>query len=356
MILRAGHEMTLPIPQTTAEFTPAWLDAALMEAGVAAPPVRALAFERLPSITSDVARVRIEYAAEMHGAPSSLIWKRSAGDRDRRLAFGASYAQEVMFYRELAPELPIRLPGCLCADVDPVSGAHVLLLEDLVDWRATSAGSAVTRDEAQRFVRAVAGLHATRWGEAPAPRATDLARWAAFNRGQLASGMEYLDAFLDEETRPLVARFDARVDEVLAGLFAAPQTLTHGDAHPGNALFEPRRGGDVALVDWQGWGSGIGCSEVARFLVLGLAPADRRAAERELVDEYVAALSAGGVTYAPEDAWRHYCLGVAWQWGWAVNFSRHRANWSDETHALMRDLVPRAVEALRDAARTGLLD
>jgi hypothetical protein len=72
---------------------------------------------------------------------------------------------------------------------------------------------------------------------------------------------------------------------------APPNTVMHGDAHPGNVYF---RNGAAGLLDWQAVRRGHPGRELAYTLVTSMTTADRRASERELLDEYRVLASAGG--------------------------------------------------------------
>ncbi len=75
---------------------------------------------------------------------------------------------------------------------------------------------------------------------------------------------------------------------VAALIDAAPHTVMHGDAHLGNVYF---RDGRPGLLDWQAVRRGHPSRELAYTLVTSLTPPDRRAAERELLDQYRLALA-----------------------------------------------------------------
>lgn len=65
----------------------------------------------------------------------------------------------------------------------------------------------------------------------------------------------------------------------------------HGDAHPGNMYFH---GGKAGLLDWQAVRRGHPSRELAYTLITSLTPEDRRASQRELLDDYRRALVAAG--------------------------------------------------------------
>jgi hypothetical protein len=73
-----------------------------------------------------------------------------------------------------------------------------------------------------------------------------------------------------------------------------PNTVTHGDAHPGNVYF---RNGEAGLLDWQAVRRGHPGRELAYTLITSMTTADRQACERDLLATYRRALAAGGGKY-----------------------------------------------------------
>jgi len=88
-----------------------------------------------------------------------------------------------------------------------------------------------------------------------------------------------------------------------------PQTLLHGDPHPGNTYALPD--GTTGFYDWQLVRSGSWAHDVGYFLVSGLAVADRRSHERALLGGYLAALTSalarrGVAAPTAGEAWAAY--------------------------------------------------
>jgi streptomycin 6-kinase len=89
---------------------------------------------------------------------------------------------------------------------------------------------------------------------------------------------------------------------VLAALDEGPHTLTHGDLHLDNLIFDGRDGRSVVVLDWQTVSVGAPARDVAPFLFGSLSAEDRRTAEGALLDRYAALLAAHGVRgYSRED-------------------------------------------------------
>jgi aminoglycoside phosphotransferase (APT) family kinase protein len=80
-----------------------------------------------------------------------------------------------------------------------------------------------------------------------------------------------------------------------------PQSVLHGDPHPGNLYL---LGDRVGLLDWQAVRRGSGLRDASYLIVLGLDIDDRRRSERDLVDHYRSELErAGGPRFAAGAGW-----------------------------------------------------
>jgi hypothetical protein len=75
---------------------------------------------------------------------------------------------EARFYLEIAPTLPVRVPPCVYAAIDPDSGHALVLMEDLVAQGATflTALSPYSVEQAKGTLDQLAKLHAEHWGDA----------------------------------------------------------------------------------------------------------------------------------------------------------------------------------------------
>ena len=81
--------------------------------------------------TSTKIRVRCEYnaAGREAGLPSTLIVK--GGFEAHSPSMKAMYANEVRFYRDVQPFVPIHSPRCYYAGSDPSSHQSIVIMEDL---------------------------------------------------------------------------------------------------------------------------------------------------------------------------------------------------------------------------------
>jgi len=248
----------------------------------------------------------------------TLAGKFAAADPTSRAtaAMLGLYAKEVRFYRDIAPQLPIRTPKVLCAELGDDGASFVLLFEDLGPARGGNQLAGCTLAEARLVVEQAAALHAPSWNN---PAILDL-DWLQPNsaanaqvkvlypqaqaifRERYAETLEPEFMALCEELAEITASTDRRAEKV---------SLVHGDFRLDNVLFEIRGGAEpVAVLDWQTLTIGNGLTDIGYFLGCGTGDALRRKAEGELLDLYCAAMTARGVPLTRGAVWDDYVLGA----------------------------------------------
>jgi aminoglycoside/choline kinase family phosphotransferase len=310
----------LPIAITPEALTPAWLTAALRSSGHLAAGARVTGVAVQPVGTGqmcDAIRLLLGYEGAS-AAPATLVAKLPATDETSRATAVAlrSYENEVRFYQELAPQLPIRTPLVYYADIDQEARDFVLLLEDLSPLRPGDQLAGCSPDAARIAVDELVKLHAPRWAD---PTLAGL-EWLHRDR---AASRRFLRELLPEVWRGFRERYagdlDADVHEAGEALFGdlerylaadtEPWTVVHGDYRLDNLMFGDSP--EVAVLDWQTCTHGPGLNDVAYFIGAGLRAEDRRAVERDLVAGYHAGLLAAGVDgYDWDRCWRDYRRGT----------------------------------------------
>ena len=204
---------------------------------------------------------------------------------------------EVRFYRELAPEVPVRVPTLISAHHGRLG--FELVLEDLVraSCRFLAPGDALDADRAQRVLIALAALHARFWEDARFDGSlgwlTDLRRREVvlgnrLARPLMALGLARAGALVPRTLHAPARRYAAQRAENMARLGRGPRTLVHHDCHPGNLFFTPE--GEPGLLDWQLVRTGSWASDVAYLLATGLEASERREHGAALLRAYLAAL------------------------------------------------------------------
>jgi hypothetical protein len=260
--------------------------------------------------------VRLTLGYDGEAGPASVVAKLPAVDPTSRATAAAvrSYEIEVSFYRELAPELPVRAPHCYLALHDEASDDFILLLEDLAPARQGDQLAGCSVDQAAIAVAELPKLHAPRWGDPGLESMPWLHRSNADSivmTTMLVTGLyhgfrtRYTDR-LDPDVFELCERFISRLASYLTER-PGPWTVAHGDYRLDNLLFGTDAGGPpVAVVDWQTVAHGPGVADLSYFIGAGLLPADRRAHEGDLVRDYHAALRSAGVELDWDDCWQQY--------------------------------------------------
>jgi hypothetical protein len=311
----------LALPAGLAGVTARWLTAALHDSGVlAGAEVVALDAQVVGAdrgFTGVVARLRPTYHPIRERAPSSMVVKLPTAERGAlssyRIAAPADAAAarrhfqrgaaEVWFYRDLAASLGRGVPSPLYAAVEESTQRVVLLLPDLAAAVPGDVLAGCSPEEVGAVLRSVAPLHAAWWARPPGDTPRWLPRLLAEPVARQDRYRARVDAVLDRHgdllpapVRDALRRLRTTLAAALTRLGAAPATVVHADLHLDNVMFDPRPGAPHAVIlDWQGVAGGPAAVDVAAFIVGSLSPADRRAAEDDLLRGYHAMLRAGGV-------------------------------------------------------------
>ncbi|MFA5710835.1 phosphotransferase [Mycolicibacterium sp.] len=256
---------------------------------------------------------RARLALTGDGVPETVFVKMPADNAATRLMgeLGRLGNTEVRFYRELSPGLT-GVPKLHGADFDPLTGRYILVLEDLaVDaCEFPDTLHPIGPDRAALIVELLAKLHAAYWERLPTGRGPlDWLYTASGDSTSLLTGAlmnTSVKRLADRTSIPLeTGRFIIDNYRAAAMLIdRPPHTVMHGDAHPGNVYF---RNGAAGLLDWQAVRRGHPSRELAYTLATSMTPEERRAAQRDLLDEYRQALAAaGGPELDRDDLWLRY--------------------------------------------------
>jgi Ser/Thr protein kinase RdoA (MazF antagonist) len=250
--------------------------------------------------------------------PESVFVKVAAKTAATRLMgeLGRLGHTEVRFYSQLAPQLT-GVPNAYGAAFDTWTGRYLLVLEDLSAESCEFPDTLhpLSPDQASLIVELLASLHATFWDRLPRDGRGPLG-WLFTLSGDVSSLLT--GSLMHASINRLAERTDIPVERgrFIAGNYRAvaalidtpPHTVMHGDAHPGNMYF---RGGKAGLLDWQFVRRGHPSRELAYTLITSLTPEDRRATQRDLLDDYRRALAAaGGPDLDRDELWLRYRQGA----------------------------------------------
>lgn len=264
----------------------------------------------------DSVRFTLDWAGEE--GPRTLAGKFAASDPTSRgtAAMLGLYAKEVQFYRQLAPQLPVRTPQVLFAAMADNGASFCLLFEDLGPARGGNQIAGCSLADAQVVIRQAAALHAPSWHNKaildldwlqPNPAAAAQVK-ALYPQAQAIFRERYADV-LEPEYMALceeLAAITADTDRVQKKI-----SLVHGDFRLDNVLFDIKYGTEpAAVLDWQTLTIGNGLTDIGYFLGCGIGHALRQAHEHELLELYCAEMTARGVPLSVESVWRDYVLGA----------------------------------------------
>ncbi|WP_327098720.1 ecdysteroid 22-kinase family protein [Nocardia vinacea] len=316
--VRAGLDRAVPgraaIPLRIHEVTEQWLSAALGLRPDAITSVRVL-----DAHYGTAARARIAVKSDSGEIPEHLFVKLPPRNYLQHVLMNVFRlgTREILAYRALGANPPIRVPRCYVAHCDRLRRRSVLVLEDLSGTaQFRTVVEKVTRAEAQAVIDAMADLHLAFWSS---DRFTnDLRPLTARTTADIRLGDLIRRRFLHDitgHTKDLIPEamkrhcriFYQRSADIDAFWAAQPQTLIHGDPHLGNLFFTDAGPG---FLDWQIATAGVGIRDVAYFANASVEPDLLRSIERELVERYAARLTAAGIAVDLERLWTLYRAGI----------------------------------------------
>jgi aminoglycoside phosphotransferase (APT) family kinase protein len=342
------------IPLDVADATPEWLSRALGATVVGVEVIDA------HSGTTGRARLELRYADGTHG-PAGVFLKLAPFDEQQRRfvdMVGLGIA-EARFYRDVAGEVPVRVPHVHHAALDD-TGRYVMVLEDLErsGCRFPSPRDPDIVDTIAAIVEGLGSLHTRYWGSARLEDGGDLAWVRDGYRVAFGSGATYVekarDAFGDqmsEDFRRLAELTIARPADVAELLASGPPTLIHGDPHLGNLFVDGTKAG---FFDWGMVWRATGMRDVA-YLLGNSAPTEaRRTYERDWVRLYLDVLRASGVELGFDEAWTQYRMLVAYAWNSATSTAAMGSRW--QSIDVGRGGMARATASIEDLETVALLE
>jgi hypothetical protein len=322
------------IPVEVDDVTTGWLGGARQR------DVRSVEVLDRHSGTTGRVRVAVEYGAGSADGPSTCFVKLAPFDPDQRafVARAGLGVAEARFYRDVAHEVPVRVPEVFHAEWS-ADDRFAILLEDLVaaGCRFPRPRDSDIAETAGRIVEELAGLHAHFWGDARLADDGALAWVTEGGRVQFGGPSSYValarERFGDElgsAFRRLADLYVARPRDIAAVLRAGPPTLVHGDAHLGNLFVDERAGNRPGFFDWAMVWRASGLRDVAYVLGNSIPTEVRRAGERAWLDAYIATLAARGVTIDADDAWEQYRVLAVYSWASATATAAMGSLWQSE--------------------------
>jgi hypothetical protein len=333
--LAAARSLTPVLPLDVADLTADWFTSAL--------GLDVTSAEVLDRSSGTTGRARVALTGEP-GVPATVFVKLSPFDERQRefvTSVGMGVA-EARFYRDLAPEIPVRIPEVWFADTDADTDddgdRYAMVLEDLV---ASGCRFPHPKDEdiawrARDIVEHLAALHAHFWESPRFDAGGDLEWLAAKGTGAAGGGSTFVQMAVDnvgaqlpEEFHRLADIYLARTDDIVALWNSGPRTFVHGDPHMGNLFVDTVAGNRTGFVDWAMIGRSPGLRDVAYVLCNSIPAAVRAIDERSWVDRYCELLAAHdpAIDLDPDAAWEQYRLFAVYSWVSATSTAGMGSKW-----------------------------
>ena len=285
--------------------------------------------------TGTTGRARVALRGETDLPATVFVKLPPFDERQRRFVdkTGMGIA-EARFYRDLASEIPVRVPGVWFADTH--DSGYVMVLEDLTasGCRFPSPRDADIATRARDIVEQLASLHAPYWDSERFAPGGDL-EWLAA-RGVRAGGggrafVQQAADLLGDKMGPSFRRiadiYVARAEDVAKLWGEGIGTVVHGDDHLGNLFVDVDGGDRTGFLDWAVVCRAPGMRDVAYVLCNSIPVDVREAGERALVARYCELLADAGIELDPDDAWQQYRLFAVYSWVAAAATAGMGAKW-----------------------------
>ncbi|WP_233164909.1 phosphotransferase family protein [Mycobacterium sp. AT1] len=254
--------------------------------------------------------------------PESVFVKMAAADTNTRMLgeLARLGENEARFYRDLASALPGAVPQSFGAEFDSLTGRFVIVLEDLTAGAPCRFPDVVhphDENETHLLAELLGRVHGTffdkfstgasrrpewSWSPSEDPNKTlvpAIMKLSARRLTQRTAVPVMSGRFIWENHRAVTHVIDH-----------GPQTLVHGDPHPGNTYF---RNGQAGLLDWQVLRVSHPARDLAYAMIFGMTTAARRDRERDVLEVYRQSLAAaGGPELRRDDLWLRYRQAAAY--------------------------------------------
>jgi aminoglycoside phosphotransferase (APT) family kinase protein len=320
------------------------------------------AVELLDQHSGTTGRARVALRGDKN-VPATAFVKLAPFDESQRefvnsVGMGVS---EARFYRDLAGELPVRVPRSWFSEYD--DDTYVMVLEDL---EASGCRFPAPDDDdiefrARDIAEQLAALHAPYWNSDRFDAGGDLEWLAHRGTGQGDGGAPFIQIAADQladrlpdEFRRMAEFYVARARDIAALWNAGPRTLVHGDPHLGNLFVDEQAASRTGFLDWAMVGRSPGVRDLAYVMCSSVPGEVRRTNERAIVERYCELLAEGGVTLPFDDAWQQYRLFAVYGWVAATATAAMGSKWQPLHIGLAG--TERATRAITDLDALGLLE
>jgi Ser/Thr protein kinase RdoA (MazF antagonist) len=328
-------DMEAALPEIPEELTAEWLSGALGW------PIRAVERQILGrglGFLGDIVRLRL--MSDSPDTPASVIAKiPKKANRATGEMLGV-YEREILFFRDLAPQVPARTPQIYFSHFDRDAGSekqkpilgfldrmpgflfpaiasmgakvaagknrkYLLIMEDLGSLEMGDQLAGASLERCAQVLADIAGTHRLFWKDSQLEEKFWLLPMdldARMRHRMFKATLPAYRAAATQELQPYLDWLEVHGAKLMTAFMReAPPTLVHGDLRLDNVCLDGER---CAYLDWQLTRVGPAAYDVAYFLGGAMAPETTVSTERELVREYHRTLAVED--YSFERFWRDY--------------------------------------------------
>jgi Ecdysteroid kinase-like family len=296
------------------------------------------------------------YRLFLDAPPTTMVVKLPVTGDARPLLDGiGAYSREILFYRDVAPHLPVRTPKVYAAVQDSESTDFVLAMEDLNDCWGVDQIEGFTVSQAEAVVDGLASFHGWSWGEpellaryeqsflpvtSPAGQ-TLQSQYVALFAHVWGARREALSAQLTPAVMALGDHYGELQPEFLEDL-AEPRAITHGELRADNLFFD--KNGKPVFFDFQTAQQECGIRELAYLLCTSVPQAVLERHEQELIERYWDGLRVND--FPLSRAREQYRQAVKYNLLWPVMASMRYESSSDRGRATLDDMITKLGAAI----------
>jgi len=317
--------MALEIPETPADVSATWLNAAIAD------------WPMLASVTHDdigegtgifgqISRVSLEWSDPSNAGPATAIIKMACLEPENLAIANALgiYERELRFYEEVVDDLAFRTPICHHIQRDEVqrddandgSGRFVLVIEDLGgEFVVGDQVVGATQAQAEAIVDALILFHA-QWWQHPDLDAMDwipypdAPTYKAAVPGIYRAGLPVLQAEwadrISAEAMATAVAVEPKFEELIDRTAAGPVTLIHTDTRLDNIFFAADGSGEIAFIDFQLVMRGRAVADIAYLVGTSVPVGLASRIWQRLLQRWHQGITSAGIEYSWDDCLLHY--------------------------------------------------
>ena len=220
------------------------------------------------------------------------------------------FEREIAFYRDVAPNLPIKLPEIYFIDDSERDG--LIVMENLSHLNPGDQVRGVTQEQGLAVASQIAHLHARYWDNDALKQLDWVPLMDHFNTENFARDWpDFAEEYhlrLGPQAMRVGEWMAENIDALEAEIASRPLAFIHGDLRADNVLLSDDGTGSV-IIDWQLASRHLAAFDVVRFMGGSEPEAERAGHQKEFMDAWGDVLRAEGVsTYTAEDALHDFRL------------------------------------------------